>query len=123
MEEALTVSNFCLLLWSEAASKSKWVALEWESALHKTMHDLPGFLIVGRVDESPLPHLLRSRLFVDLFPAVQPNILKVLEVVNGDENAFAKTEKKGSKPKMRTAIQGWSQSLYHFQIVSENIPY
>ena len=63
MENALATSDFFLLLWSTAAATRKWVDLEWQSALYRSVEEARAFLSVGRVDDHPLPNLLKPSTF------------------------------------------------------------
>jgi len=60
ISDALTWCDTVLLVWSEAASKSHWVELEWTNAL-----SLRKTIIPCRVDQTPLPALLANVLYVD----------------------------------------------------------
>jgi hypothetical protein len=102
MESALSESDYCLLLWSRAAGESRWVAVEWEAALHRAISDTPGFLIVCRLENQEVPVLLRPRLFVDLFPRIEPGVDRVLELMRDDVTAGERTERPVAKP--RTAL-------------------
>jgi len=78
MEQALSGCDYCLLLWSEAAAKGKWVAVEWEAALYRAIQESRRFLFIGRLDPQPLPALLGPRLRVNLFPALYPGMAELL---------------------------------------------
>ncbi|HSN85749.1 MAG TPA: TIR domain-containing protein [Thermoanaerobaculia bacterium] len=84
MEEALSECDYCLLLWSEAASKGKWVAVEWEAALYRAVEESRRFLLIGRLDAQPLPALLGPRLRVDLFPKLYPGLTELLALWQED---------------------------------------
>lgn len=60
ISDALTWCDTVLLIWSEAASQSHWVELEWTNAL-----SLRKTIIPCRVDQTPLPALLANVLYVD----------------------------------------------------------
>jgi hypothetical protein len=74
MESALGVSDYCMLLWSEAARKSPWVTEEWQNAFYRSISECRAFLVVARLENTEVPHLLRSRVWVDLFPNIEPGI-------------------------------------------------
>jgi len=87
MEDALSTSDYFLLLWSSEAATRKWVQIEWEAALHRSVLEAHGFLVVGRLDEHPLPVLLAPRLFVDLHPELLPGIADVVRMWREDLSA------------------------------------
>jgi hypothetical protein len=87
MEDALSTSDYFLLLWSSEAATRKWVQIEWEAALHRSVLEARGFLVVGRLDEHPLPVLLAPRLFVDLHPELLPGIADVVRMWREDLSA------------------------------------
>jgi hypothetical protein len=86
MEDALSTSDYCLLLWSVAAATRKWVQQEWQAALHKSVVENRSFLVVGRLDTHALPALLAPRLFIDLHPQIGPGI-EVLVATWRDDRA------------------------------------
>lgn len=87
MEKALTECDYCLLLWSKAASQRAWVQLEWEAALYKTIRESRRFLLVGRLEDHMLPALLGPRLMVELFPQLSPGIDKLISLWRNDNTA------------------------------------
>jgi hypothetical protein len=91
MEQALKTSDYCLLLWSKAASESKWVRAEWEAAFHRTVMESQNFLIVGCLENFPVPELLRPRLRVDLYPAIDWGINDLVRMWRNDEKAAAES--------------------------------
>ena len=60
ISDALTWCDTVLLIWSEAASQSHWVELEWTNAL-----SLRKTIIPCVVSKTPLPALLANVLYVD----------------------------------------------------------
>lgn len=84
MESALAECDYCLLLWSEAASKRPWVQAEWEAAFYRTIQRSQTFLIIGRLDRYPLPLLLAPRRAVDLFPTLHPGIDELIQIWRDD---------------------------------------
>lgn len=87
MDHSLQESDYCLLLWSEAAAKSPWVRVEWEAAFWRTIQHSRRFLIVGRLQDLDPPVLLTPRLRVDLYPSVRPGIDEFVSMVRDDSNA------------------------------------
>lgn len=84
MEQALSGCDYCLLLWSDAAAKGKWVTVEWEAALYRAVQESRRFLLIGRLDVRPLPELLGPRLRVNLFPALYPGLTELLALWRED---------------------------------------
>jgi len=93
MESALSTSDFCLLLWSAAAATRKWVDLEWQSALYRSVEEARAFLTVGRIDDHPLPHLLKPRLYVDLHPNLDPGLTELVRTWRDDRVAEDQSHK------------------------------
>jgi hypothetical protein len=59
---ALRDSRVVILLWSKAASKSRWVASELLSCYH-----LEHFIVPVSLDKALLPQFLRNKLYLDAF--------------------------------------------------------
>jgi len=59
--EAIQKSRAVALLWSEPASKSRWVAAEILAAFH-----MDRFIIPCVVDDAPLPQFLGNSVYLDL---------------------------------------------------------
>jgi hypothetical protein len=93
MNNALTISDYCLLLWSKHASATPWVQLEWESALYRSVQEKQSFLVVGRLEDMVVPILLGPRLRVDLFPELQPGVTSLLNTWRDDRIAEKETGK------------------------------
>jgi hypothetical protein len=94
MEGALSTSDYFLLLWSSDAASRTWVQIEWEAALHRSVSEARGFLVVGRLDEQPLPVLLAPRLFVELHPELLPGMAELVRMWRQDLRA----EEQSGKP-------------------------
>lgn len=58
---AIRASRVTILLWSKAASKSRWVASELLSAYH-----MDRFLIAVRLDKTRLPQFLENTVYLDV---------------------------------------------------------
>ena len=91
MESALEQSDYCLLLWSQKASLTPWVNLEWESALYKSVQEKRSFLVTARLEDFALPVLLGPRLMVDLFPDFQPGLGQLIDTWKADRAAEQQT--------------------------------
>ncbi|HYQ00931.1 MAG TPA: toll/interleukin-1 receptor domain-containing protein [Polyangiaceae bacterium] len=74
MESALNRSDYCVLLWSKAARESTWVAEEWHAAYARCVRQKRSFLCVARLEPEEIPHLLASRVWVDLFPSMESGL-------------------------------------------------
>jgi hypothetical protein len=93
MEHELATSDYCLLLWSCTAARQKWVRIEWEAALYRSVQKQRGFLVVGRLEDHPVPVLLGPRLMVDLFPQYQPGLERLINLWNTDRAAEQVSER------------------------------
>lgn len=100
MEQALNHSDYCLLLWSVAAATSRWVEAEWQSALHRTITESQRFLVVARLQDALLPRLLSPRLFLDLFPELEPGVSKLVALFRSDETARREGARDVRSPKV-----------------------
>jgi hypothetical protein len=98
MESALGTADYCCLLWSRAANESKWVRLEWTAALHRAVSESSTFLIVGRLEDLPVPTLLRPRLKVDLYPDIEPGIRDIVSMMTDDSGVAESTGHPVVKP-------------------------
>ena len=71
MADRLDAASHGLLLWSRAAAGSRYVEEEW----HALWNKLPErAFVVGRLDDTELPSLLSKRVYVDLFPGLNPGL-------------------------------------------------
>ena len=93
METALAEANYCLLLWSKAAASRPWVKTEWHAALARSVQEQSAFLITGRLEDIPVPRLLAARLWIDLFPHVEPGLEQLMALLRDDTNAAQATNK------------------------------
>ena len=91
MESALTSADYCLLLWSGAARASNFVTEEWQNALCRAIEEQRAFLTVGRLEDLPVPGMLRSRIWVDLFPRLEPGLLRIIGEWKSDRCAAAES--------------------------------
>ncbi|MEO1420724.1 MAG: toll/interleukin-1 receptor domain-containing protein [Pseudomonadota bacterium] len=93
MEDALSTSDYCVLLWSEAAARSVYVTAEWEAALDRSLAEARAFLLVARLQAHPVPQLLRPRLYVDLFPEPEPGFTQLMKTLQADANVTTAVNK------------------------------
>lgn len=111
MERALTECDYCLLLWSAAASQRAWVRVEWEAALYRAVQESRRFLIVGRLEPHPPPALLAPRLSIDLFPQLRPGIDELINLWREDSLASGES----GRPVGRAAVNiddGEGETVY-----------
>lgn len=86
--DAISGSNYVIILASPEAIRSSWVQAELDTALNFELSG-KGKLLVIRIRESSLPALIRGKLFIDLgfnnldansldliYEAIQPNIYR-----------------------------------------------
>ena len=103
MNQALNTSDYCLLLWSQQASATPWVELEWEAALYRSVRDKRSFLVIGRLEEVDVPALLAPRLRIDLFPALDPGMTALVNTWRADRAAETDSGKPVGAP--------WTENL------------
>ncbi len=66
VNDALDTVDTVILVWSANANRSKWVRAELETAITRALEDHSFRVISVRLDETPLPALLRPLKWVDL---------------------------------------------------------
>lgn len=71
INDALTTSDYYVLLWSANTPAREWVTEEWTSAFALEMARRRAFLFIVRLDEEPLPPLLAPRKHIDLMHAAE----------------------------------------------------
>jgi hypothetical protein len=112
MEEALRECNYCLLLWSLAASQRKWVQVEWEAALYRSVTEARAFLVVGRLESHQVPALLAPRNMVDLFPELRPGLDKIISTWREDAEAGEETGRLVSYPVTKVEEDEGGETVY-----------
>jgi len=112
MEDAMSNSDYCLLLWSKAASLQKWVRVEWEAALYRSVQEAKSFIIVGRLEPFPIPSLLGPRLMVDLFPKSDPGIKQLIALWQEDRNAEAVSSKPVASAEAFSGVESGEDTIY-----------
>lgn len=65
INEALTQSDYYVLLWSHASVDRPWVNAEWSAAFAHEVRERRSFLFIVRLDTTPLPPLLAPRRYLD----------------------------------------------------------
>lgn len=109
MEQALSTSDYCLLLWSRQAAATEWVRMEWEAALYRSVQEKRGFLVAALLEDLPLPALLAPRLRADLFPELQPGLGRIIDTWLADRVAEQQTQRPvASAPLAQGATPGTS---------------
>jgi hypothetical protein len=93
METALSEARYCLLLWSHAAAQRPWVTAEWHAALVRSVLEEFAFLVTARLEDIEVPRLLAPRVWIDLFPSLEPGIEKLLLLLSEDNSARQVTAK------------------------------
>jgi hypothetical protein len=112
MERGIAAANYFLLLWSQAASDSKWVQAEWEAAFHRAIQLSGTFLVVGRLHELPVPTLLSPRVRIDLFPALQPGLEQLMQMWQADRRAEAIAQKPVAAPRSVELTSEGEETIY-----------
>ena len=112
MESALSISDYCLLLWSRNAAHTQWVKLEWEAALYRSVQEKRSFLVVGRLEDAAIPVLLGPRLRVDLFPEWQPGLGQIAETWKSDREAETQTQRPVAGAAHANTLESGSSSNY-----------
>ncbi|MEJ7739260.1 MAG: toll/interleukin-1 receptor domain-containing protein [Chitinophagaceae bacterium] len=112
MEDALLNADYCLLLWSKAASRQKWVQVEWEAALYRSIQESRSFIIVGRLEPFPVPSLLGPRLMVELFPEHDPGFQQLIHLWQDDRNAEAVSSKPVASSEAFGQIESGNETVY-----------
>ncbi|HUP25935.1 MAG TPA: toll/interleukin-1 receptor domain-containing protein [Thermoanaerobaculia bacterium] len=67
LSQALADSDYFVLLVSASSVDRPWVDLEWSAALEREIRERRAFLFVLRLDNTPPPAILASRLRLDAF--------------------------------------------------------
>lgn len=66
IQRGIEGSDAFLLLLSESAAQSRWVELEWQAALSRSMVDDSYTFLLARLDEVQVPLLLSSKKWIDV---------------------------------------------------------
>lgn len=93
IDEALSKSDYCLLLWSQAAANRPYVLAEYRAAFARETVQRRIFLLVGRLDDHPTPPLLSTRVYVDLFPRLEDGVRRLVEFWSRDLAATQRVRK------------------------------
>lgn len=86
LQQAIAASSAVVLVWSKAASASRWVAAEILTSFH-----LNRFIVPCVLDAAPLPQFLSRSIFVDLRRSRQTALAKLTEQMKrppGARNEF-----------------------------------
>ena len=89
---ALEWCDKLILFWSEHASQSEWVHLEWTSAM-----SLGKEIIPCRLDSTPLPGILASRVCID-FTDVKSSVLELTKAIPAGHHSLPRRAEKIAQP-------------------------
>jgi hypothetical protein len=112
MDEAITGCDYCLLLWSRAASNGRWVKEEWQSAYYRSVTTSQSFLVIGRLEELDPPPMLRPRSWIELFPKIEPGIQKLVAMWSDDKAAADASNRPVRPPRCPLPADGSGQTVY-----------
>jgi hypothetical protein len=82
VDEALEAFDIFVLLWSEHAATSPWVRSELEAALARRMEQSDLRVIPVRLDDAPLPPLLRPLKYLDMEDGVESAVDAIMGFSN-----------------------------------------
>ena len=106
LQTSIRESGTLVLLWSRAASASRWVNSEWLMALHQDVFVLPCTL-----DETPLPQCLQNSVYLDLRRINDRDVDKLARAI-GEPHAGANRlapAMRGESPELRAAIEALAE--------------
>jgi hypothetical protein len=112
MGRALEAADYCLLLWSQAASASPWVQAEWHAAFAHSVGSRTSFLFTARLEDLPLPRLLAPRLWIDFFPDLSAGIDVLLRKFHMDTAASTAACKPIGAPRTGLPEPSGGASIY-----------
>lgn len=98
MNDALEASEYCLLLWSQAAARSEWVREELCAAYVRSVQERRAFLILARLDTYEIPSLLKPRIFIDMSANLLGGVDRVLDTITRDTAVREKTQREVGSP-------------------------
>jgi hypothetical protein len=87
LQDSIRGSHVLLLLWSEHAASSRWVASEWLTAFHLNRYIVPCVL-----DRTPLPQCLQASVFLPMRQVTAAAVERLVRAVReapGNSNAMA----------------------------------
>jgi hypothetical protein len=93
METGLQQADYFLLLWSRSAEQRHWVRAEWQAAFAREANVNRVFVLVGRLEEHPVPVLLQPRRWIDLFPRVEDGLLELASMWKDDRSVASQYRK------------------------------
>ncbi len=112
MDEAITDCDYCLLLWSRAASEGRWVKQEWQSAYYRSVTKNQSFLVIGRLEALDPPPMLRPRSWIELFPMLEPGVEKLVAMWRDDEAAADASNRPVRPPQCPLSEDRTGQTVY-----------
>jgi transposase len=112
IDQAVANCQYCLLLWSRAASRGRWVGEEWQTAYYRSVETSQSFLVIGRLEEWDPPPILRPRSWIELFPKLEPGIEKLVAMWRDDEVAAASSKRPVRPPRRPLPADTSGQVVY-----------
>lgn len=112
MNEGLDRAEYCLLLWSAIASQRGWVREEWQTAFQRSVEENRTFLVVARIEDHPLPRMLRHRLCVDLFVDFARGMQLLLGRFDRDRAAEQASGRRVAPPAAPLTAMAGSDEIY-----------
>lgn len=122
MEQSLADSDYCLLLWSRRAAQQAWVAVEWHAALVKAVKEQRAFIVTARLEEFPVPTLLASRLYVDLFPDLGAGVDRLLSLWHSDGAAERAAERPVASAPLAVTAGGPDEVFVTSEVFGITVP-
>jgi hypothetical protein len=98
ISEALTATDYLLIVLSEASTRSKWVQAELNAALMAQLSNGGTVVLPVRIDDSIAPPLLRDRLYADFRSAYQAGLRSLIEVLSQESPPTALRESWRTRP-------------------------
>lgn len=86
VNNGLSSCTHFLLIWSKAASKSRWVERELNSVLHKALSDKKPNIIIVPVclDETPLPMIVADKLSITYSKGDEADRYAIIKAITGN---------------------------------------
>ncbi len=108
--EALRSSRKVLLIWSDHSAGSEWARLEWQTVLAVELADHQPRLVLWVLDDTPLPDLLKGRLYADGRRGVDAEYGRLVRSLRGVEPAPAANRRR-DEPDFRADLARYCDAL------------
>jgi hypothetical protein len=120
LQDSIRASHVLLLLWSEHAASSRWVASEWLTAFH-----LNRYIVPCALDGTPLPQCLQGSVFLPMrqvTAAAAGRLVRAVREAPGNTNALAPVVRSESPAvsEMIVRISAGQQAL-HAQLAEREL--